>query len=142
MFIAKAGILHRKSVCKSTIYTFPICARRILLEFKYTFQYVMGYVWNAECLNLCKKISPFPFYNIASFSVFQISDYRFEIMVLNGPFCVGFNWFVPLFVNHTLSQKLATICLLCCLPFLIAVIPINVKCHFSVFQYALSLQCC
>jgi len=48
--------------------------------------------------------------------------------------------FVPLFVDHALSQKLATICLWCCLPFPIAVIPMNVKCHFLIFQYILSLE--
>jgi len=61
-------------------------------------------------------------------------------MVLNGPFYVGLTDFVPLFVDHSLSQKLATICLWCCLPFLIAGIPMNMKCHFSIFQYILSLE--
>lgn len=98
---------------KITIYTSPICTRRILLEFKCTFQYVMDCLWNAHHLSLCEKISQFSFYNIASFSVIHISDYRFEIVVLNGPFFVGFNWFCwPLSVSevsHNLLVMLLTI---------------------------------
>lgn len=91
----------------------------------------MGCVWNARHLSL----SQFSFYNIASFNEIQTSDNRFEIMVLNGPFCVGFNWFcTPFLLTTLLSQKLARVCLWCCLPFPVAVIPMNVKCHFLIFQ--------
>lgn len=102
-------------------------------------------MWWAMCemqdISVCaSKLASYSFHNIASSSVIQINVFKFEIVVLNVPFFVGFNWFCTLYVDHTMSPKLTAMLFWCCLPFLIAAIPMNVKCHFSIFQCTQSLS--
>jgi hypothetical protein len=135
MSIAKAGINHRQNVCKNTIHSFPVCTRRIILEC-YTFQY---YVWNAHHLSLWKIISQFSLYNIfpALWFILSITDLKswfwmghsvLDLTDFSSPFC----W------QHSISEVGHNMLLI--LLTISNYYPLNVKCHFSVFQFTVSLE--